>query len=188
MSTLADTIVPMVSRLSPLKEYALNHLVNRVPFVGLRMSLYELFGVKLAMRGTGMIMLHTEIVAPSALEIGRNSVIGANCVLDARGGVTIGESVNMGSRATVQTATHVVDSPDFQDAYAPVTIGDRAWIAEGASIQAGVTVGEGAVVAAGAVATSDVAPYTLVAGVPARYVRDRARNLSYHLGFRGNFM
>lgn len=55
---------------------------------------------------------------------------------------------------------------------APVTIGSRVWIGFNAIILKGVTIGEGAVVAAGAVVTKDVAPYTVVAGNPARLIRE----------------
>jgi len=54
---------------------------------------------------------------------------------------------------------------------APVLIQDRVWIGFNAIILKGITIGEGAVVAAGAVVTKDVAPYTVVAGNPARVVR-----------------
>lgn len=47
------------------------------------------------------------------------------------------------------------------------------WIGANATILKGVTIGEGAVVAAGAVVTKDVAPYTIVGGVPAKYIGDR---------------
>ena len=53
----------------------------------------------------------------------------------------------------------------------PVRIADDAWIAQGASVLRGVTVGEGAIVGAGAVVTRDVAPYSIVAGNPARVIR-----------------
>ena len=55
----------------------------------------------------------------------------------------------------------------------PVVIGHDVWIGHGAIILAGRTVGTGCVVAAGAIVTKDVAPYTIVAGVPARTVRMR---------------
>ncbi len=54
-----------------------------------------------------------------------------------------------------------------------VTIGNDVWIGHGATIMAGNSVGDGAVVAAGAVVTKPVAAYAIVAGVPARKVKDR---------------
>ncbi len=53
------------------------------------------------------------------------------------------------------------------------TIGNDVWIGHGAYVAAGVTIGDGAVVGARAVVTRDVAPYTVVAGNPARAHRTR---------------
>jgi acetyltransferase-like isoleucine patch superfamily enzyme len=50
---------------------------------------------------------------------------------------------------------------------APIVIEDRAWIGFKASVLKGVRIGEGAIVAAGSIVTKDVAPYTVVAGIPA---------------------
>jgi phosphonate metabolism protein (transferase hexapeptide repeat family) len=55
----------------------------------------------------------------------------------------------------------------------PVTIGHDVWIGHGAIILPGVTIGDGAVIGAGSVVTKDVAPYAIVAGNPARKLRDR---------------
>lgn len=54
-----------------------------------------------------------------------------------------------------------------------VTIGHDVWIGHGVTITAGVTIGTGAVIGAGAVVTRDVAPYTVVGGVPAREIKRR---------------
>ncbi len=54
-----------------------------------------------------------------------------------------------------------------------VTIGNDVWLASGCTILSGVTVGDGAVVAARAVVSRDVAPYSIVAGNPARHIRYR---------------
>lgn len=54
-----------------------------------------------------------------------------------------------------------------------VTIGNDVWIGRGATIMAGVNIGDGAVIAARAVVTKDVMPYSIVGGVPARYIRKR---------------
>jgi acetyltransferase-like isoleucine patch superfamily enzyme len=58
----------------------------------------------------------------------------------------------------------------------PVIIEDKAWVGFNSVILKGVTIGEGAVVGAMSVITKDVAPYTLVAGNPARFVREIAGN------------
>lgn len=55
----------------------------------------------------------------------------------------------------------------------PCTIGNDVWIGHGAIILPGVTIGDGAVVGAGAVVSKDVAPYTIVVGVPAKPIRKR---------------
>ncbi|HET9102949.1 MAG TPA: acyltransferase [Solirubrobacteraceae bacterium] len=180
----------MRATLSDLGHYVLNHIVNRIPLVGPRMRAYQLLGVRLLDEPTGMIMLGARMVSPAKITIGGYYSVGRDTMLDARGGITIGEAVNIGSGVVLQTAHHVVDDPEFIDALAPITIGDRAWIAEGARVHGGVTVGEGAVVAAGSVVTRDVAPYTVVGGVPARYIRDRnlPRPATYRPVFRRSWL
>jgi galactoside O-acetyltransferase len=58
---------------------------------------------------------------------------------------------------------------------APVTIGSRVWIGFNAIILKGVTLGEGCIVGAGSVVTKDVPPYAIVAGNPARIIRQMVR-------------
>ena len=55
----------------------------------------------------------------------------------------------------------------------PVYIGNDVWIGDRVLILPGVHIGDGSIIAAGAVVTKDVPPYSIVAGVPARKIRDR---------------
>ena len=165
-------------------EWVLNHLVCRIPLASLRMAAYARGGVAFEDHHTGVIMLDSEVYAPRQLRIGSSSAIGRHCVLDARGWITIGRNVNISSHARLQTAKHLLDDPDFAHRLSPIVIGDRVWIAEGAFVLGGVTIGEGAVVAAGAVVTGDVEPYCVVAGIPARKIRERSRDLRYQLTWR----
>ena len=189
LERLASAIPPrMLEQASSLTEYALNHLVNRIPLVGPRMAAYRAAGVTMEEPGSGMIMLGTDVFAPRRLALGARSIVGGKCMLDARGGIEIGRDVNVTGRARLMTARHIVDDPDFTAALEPIVVRDRAWIALGATVLGGVTVGEAAVVAAGAVVTADVPPYTVVGGVPARQLRERTRELRYTLGYRQSWV
>lgn len=69
------------------------------------------------------------------------------------------------------------DFHDLNDHFAkgktsPIIIEDEAWLASKCTVLKGVTIGKGAVVAIGAVVTKDVAPYTLVGGVPAKFIKN----------------
>lgn len=54
---------------------------------------------------------------------------------------------------------------------APIVLGRNVWVGSNATILQGVTIGDNAIIAAGAVVTKDVAPDTVAAGVPARFIR-----------------
>ena len=80
------------------------------------------------------------------------------------------------SHVVITSRAHPIAPPRFgvtEDN--PVTIGDDVWIGAGAIVLPGVTVGNGAVIAAGAVVTRTVAPFTVVAGVPAESIRHIAK-------------
>lgn len=176
-----------IRALLPTVEVLLNHVVNRIPYANARMRVYALLGLGLEDPSTGVIMLGTEIHSPQLIQIGPHTAIGSHCLLDARGGITIGRSVNITSHVKLQTAKHLIQTPDFAHEFEPITVGDRAWIALGATVLGGVTVGEGAVVAAGSVVTRDVEPFTVVGGIPAKPIGERRSDLSYDLGWRPNW-
>ena len=160
------------------------HAVSYVPNNVVRLAVLRAFGARV---GAGVALHHgVQARVPRRLAIGDDCFIAEGVVLDARGGLSIGSHVSMNSGVQVWTAQHDVDSPDFAYVAAPVHIADRAWISARAVILPGVTVGEGAVVAAGAVVAKDVAPWTMVGGVPAKVIRTRPRVDQYRLDARQN--
>lgn len=118
-------------------------------------------------------------VTGNHIEIGSNTIINRYTYLDGRVPLKIGNNVNVSHYTLIQTLTHDPQSPDFAGLAKPVTIGDHVWIGARALICPGVTIGEGAVIGAGSVVTKDVEPYTIVAGNPARFIRNRNRDLRY---------
>lgn len=129
-----------------------------------------------------------EFYAPEQIVIGEHTVVGDSAFLDGRSGLRIGANVNLGSHVSIYTRQHDIDAPDFAEVGAPVEIEDYAYIGSHAIVLPGVTIGRGGVVGAGSVVTKDVAPFTLVAGVPARFVRRRAETLTYQLGYAKRFV
>jgi acetyltransferase-like isoleucine patch superfamily enzyme len=134
--------------------------------------------------GAGTIVMHGAVLhvynfrhLPNAgIRIGRDSLIGEYSVIRGQGGVTIGDRVYTSPMTQILAVDHVFDDPERPFVEQGITargieIEDDVWIGSGAVVTDGVRIGRGSVVAAGAVVSSDVPPHTVVAGVPARVVR-----------------
>lgn len=156
-------------------------LVGRVPVHRFRLAVYRHLAKMEIGRGAA---IHWRLVvfAPERIHIGAHSVVGNDCFIDGREGVNVGASVNISGHVHIYTREHDPRAPDFATQGGPVTIGDHAYVASRATILPGVRVGEGAIVGAGAVVTRDVAEFSIVAGVPARTIGIRPRDLDYSLG------
>lgn len=96
--------------------------------------------------------------------IGEGSMIDMNCVIGARG--IVGKNVHVGAGTVV---AGVLEPPSIK----PVVIDDNVFIGANAVILEGVHVGEGAVIAAGSIVTRDVPPNTVVAGMPAKIIKEK---------------
>lgn len=108
--------------------------------------------------------------------------IGSACCINVGFSVTCGKSISIGKNVFIGQnvsirdthGDHYINTPGYQ-ATKTVEIGDHVWIASGATIMPGVKIGSGAIVAAGALVTQNVPPCTLVAGIPARVIRENVQ-------------
>jgi len=154
--------------------------VGSVPSRHIRRFVYKALGAEI---GKDVVFhFRTEIRGIHRLKIGAGTIIGDNALLDARRGLTIGENVCLASEVTIHPGGHDIRDPYFSAPAlnsSPVVIGNRVYIGARAMILNGVTIGEGAVLCAGCVVTKDVEPFAVVAGIPARKVNERPRDLRY---------
>lgn len=126
-------------------------------------------------KGTAEIESFTRIQGVQKIVIGDNFYCNNNAHL--LGNITIGRDVLVGPKVIMWSRNHriakdeIIKTQVSQDI--PITIGNDVWIASGAIILYGVTIGDGAVVGAGSVVTKDVPAYTVVAGNPARVIKER---------------
>jgi acetyltransferase-like isoleucine patch superfamily enzyme len=106
------------------------------------------------------------------IEAGDNVFLSADTFIDSKGGVKIGNSVDIAEYVRILTHTHS-ESNHMERTYGRVVIGDYVKIYSGATILFGIKIGDQAIVAAGSVVTKDVPPNQVVAGIPAEVVRER---------------
>jgi acetyltransferase-like isoleucine patch superfamily enzyme len=106
------------------------------------------------------------------IEVGESVFFNRGCFLDAKGGIVVGNEVALGEDVKIFTHAHS-EASHIERTYQPVEICDYAKIYSGATLMPGVTVGKQAIVGAGAMVTHDVPENTVVAGIPAKVIRER---------------
>ena len=105
--------------------------------------------------------------------MGERTFINMGCKFQDQGGIFIGNDCLIGHNATLCTINHNPDPEHRGDmTFKPIRIEDKVWLGANVTILQGVTIGEGAIVAAGAIVTKDVAPRTIVGGIPAKKIKD----------------
>jgi acetyltransferase-like isoleucine patch superfamily enzyme len=153
---------------------------------------FILFTVKTKISyGTGLhIGSGTKLWAPVSIVIGKQVYIGKDVHIEAN--IDIGSYCLLANRvAVVGRHDHDFSRIGFPVRFSPwiaskkfpspfinerAIIGDDVWIGYGAIILTGVNIGRGSIVAAGSVVTSDVPPYSIIAGIPARVLKKRFTN------------
>lgn len=159
----------------------LNLISCTIPFHSVRKLAYRLAGIKIGKNS--YIHMGTRFYLPINITIGNGTVIGDHCFLDGRAKLEIGNNVDIASQVLIYNSEHDVQSEGFDPVEEPVEIGDYVFIGPRAIILPGVKIGKGAIVAAGAVVTTDVKPFEIAGGVPAKVIGERKdKNPHYKLG------
>lgn len=146
----------------PTPRWALN---------GWRRSVLRLFGARLAK--VVVIRPSCRIWAPWNLTMGPVSCLGDRVDCYCVAPITLGAKVTVSQDSFLCSASHDIGTLARELVSAPIVIENHAWVAARAFVGPGVRIGQGAVVGACAVVTKDVAPWTVVAGNPARVVKKR---------------
>lgn len=111
------------------------------------------------------------------IRIGENTTVGYHTYLFASAGISIGDNCLIAPFVYLVDSDHSIDRQELinrqPNQTAPISVGNDVWIGTGAKILKGVTIGDGAVIAAGALVKDDVAPYTIVGGIPAKKISER---------------
>jgi putative colanic acid biosynthesis acetyltransferase WcaF len=143
------------------------------PFHAWRAFLLRCFGAKLG--PNCHIYPGARIWAPWNLVCADGAAIADEAVVYNAAQVCMGSHAIISQQAYVCTATHDFDDPRFPMITKSIVIGSYAWVCARACVLPGVTVGDGAVLGMASVATRDLQPWHVYAGMPAQRVRPRRR-------------
>ncbi len=116
------------------------------------------------------------------IHLGENAFIGPYTILNGQGGLKIGKNALIAGHCYIVAGNH-----DYSDISRPINrqnfiskgivLEDDVWLGAGVKILDGVKIGKGSVISAGAVVNQNVEPYSIMGGVPAKFIKSRLKNL-----------
>ena len=139
--------------------------INRLRIIKLKL-LGSHVGTKVQSYGRFTVVNHPNLYLGTDIKI--NEGVHLNC----RDIIEIGDNVHLSSNVQLHTGKLYIEELPRIHSKAPIKIGTNVWIASGVIVLGGVTIGENTVIAAGSVVTKDIPANVLVAGTPARIIRD----------------
>lgn len=142
----------------------------------IRRAILRGFGAEVG--GRTLIGSGVRVAGPGGLVIGSRVTISRGSLADARGGLIIEDAALVGFESILLSWTHRFDDPTtaiLEQGFegCPIRVGRSCWLGARSILLPGVTVGEEAIVGAASVVTRDVRSSVIVAGNPARPIRDR---------------
>ena len=149
-----------------LSLYALPDITGHTEIeIGDDVNLFGHMGV-----GSGRVFDHPRLVIGNRVDLGHRVFFTVNKEVIIEDDVNIADNVRIvDSDAHPRDAqARALDLPPPPDEIKPVRICSKAWLGQGCSIMKGVTVGEGAIIGVNSVVVTDIPPYALALGIPAR--------------------
>jgi acetyltransferase-like isoleucine patch superfamily enzyme len=134
--------------------------------------------LRVILEGHNTIGNHTIIQGAGKISFGLNSFCADFCVFGANESIAIGRDVMIANAVSIRDTDHAFSRSDMPMSKqgvntSPVVIEDDVWIGHGAVVLRGVTIGKGSIVSAGSVVNRNIAPYSIVGGVPAKLIKLR---------------
>ena len=180
MAGSADpTLLPSFSRRNRMFRalwsvvYVLLYRTSPRPFHAWRSMLLRLFGAQLG--ATCHFYPKSRIWAPWNLFCEDRVSVGDDAELYNPSPLYMGSHCIVSQGAYICGATHEYNDPSFRLVHFPMRLGAYSWVCARATVNPGVNVGDGAILALGSIATRDMEPFGVYAGVPARKVKERSR-------------
>ena len=124
--------------------------------------------------GKNVTIAHNCFISPVSLKVGNNCWLGVNNFICGK--VEIGNDVHLGPNVILPGASHIISEAPLSrsgSTFKGTIIGDYVWIGSNVTILDGVTIGKGAIISANSLVNKDVARYSIVGGVPAKFLKMR---------------
>lgn len=167
----------LISFLYALKYYIYNSIITDVPSYKFR-RLYLVRILKYSIDPTASVHMGCFFTG-SKFKMEAHSVVNRNCHLDCRSGVYIQRNVSVSPECYIISAGHDPQSPDFSGQNGPIVMEDYAWLGARCIVLPGIKICEGVVVGAGSTVVKSFPAYSIIAGNPARFIKERQRELKY---------
>ena len=163
----------------------LNHFVNHIPCWSIRKIAYYICGMRI---GKGSrISMGAIIIRPSRIQIGENSIINENVLLDGREGLSIGNNNSISMYVKIYTGTHSISSPTFEYKGHPTIIRDNCWLGTSSIIMPGSSLMDFTVIGANSVFHGKTEEKDVMMGIPAKKTFTREINTKYSIKYNSWF-
>jgi acetyltransferase-like isoleucine patch superfamily enzyme len=161
-----------------------NNFVTHLPSNFLRISFLK-YCLRMKVGSNVVIAPTVKIINPWRISIGSNTIINSSVFLDGRGGLTIGNNVDIAWFSKIITYQHDYNDPSYKAYGLRVEISDNCCLTVNTTILPGVFLSEGVVIGVSSVVTKSIKnKYIICAGTPCREIKRRNNQIDYALSSR----